>query len=377
LAVPLLALSRDVAQKGAVAWFIIAILLSSPNTALYVFVVLLLPITLLLPETSPSWKIALVGLYILLCLPLLPAWSWLFPKVWLLVILYLMAGRGHWQNLRLRPAIGVFVLIATISFLDAWRHQRSYNQEPARTFESVASRSGSIYASSPAVSRGGIVFESIGAGGYTLNRNMAFEGHAFHPSVPASGSPIFFELVAKGHSRIMSFDPATKLLRALTPEGMNATNPTVSSAGDRIAFISNGKLFVLGDGELQTPGTVQEVDWFPDGNHLALSVDGVIYDSKDMQPLRLAVAGELSEPAVSPDGNRLAFTATYHGTRHVWFESLPTGAAHELTGGACNSYAAAWEPDSSGLIFASDCGRGLGLPRLYRAVLSRLTTPIS
>jgi hypothetical protein len=48
-------------------------------------------------------------------------------------------------------------------------------------------------------------------------------------------------------------------------------------------------------------------------------------------------------------------------------EDLVTGTAREITGGACNSYAAAWEMDAKGLIFASDCGRGLGLPRLYRA----------
>ena len=98
---------------------------------------------------------------------------------------------GHWRNLRIGPLIGAFLAIATLSLLDAWRHQRSYNQEPQRFFEPVASQRGSIYAASPAVSRAGVVFESMGAGGYTLNRKWAFEGHAFHPSVPASGSPTF------------------------------------------------------------------------------------------------------------------------------------------------------------------------------------------
>jgi len=370
LVIPLLALSRSAAfEKGALAWFVIAILLSSPNTALYVFIVLLLPVALLLTEASRWRTFALIAVYVLLCLPLFAAWSWLFPKVWLLVLLYIMAGRGYWQNLPIRPSVAAFLLIVGVSFLDAWRHQQSWNQEPRTTFESVASQVGSIYASSPAVSRTGIVFESLGAGGYTLNRSMAFEGHAFHPSVPASGSPIFFELVAKGHSRIMSFDPATHVLEGLTPEEMDATGAAVSKNGDRLAFISNGKLFVRGDGVLPTAGPVRDAAWFPDGNHLALSVNGVIYDSRDMQPIKLDVAGEQSEPAVSPDGRWLALTVTHRGIRHIWLASISAGVARELTAGACNSYAPAWEQNSNALIFASDCGRGLGLPRLYRAVL--------
>jgi hypothetical protein len=370
LVIPLLALPRSAAlKKRAVAWFVIAILLSSPNTALYVFIVLLLPIALLLIESSGWRTLALVATYILLCLPLYAAWIWLFPKVWLLLLLYIMAGRGYWRNLRIRPSLAALLLIVAISTLDAWRHQHSWNQEPRTTFDSVASQVGSIYASSPAVSRAGIVFESMSEGRYTLNRSMVFEGEAFHPSVPASGSPIFFELVAKGHSRIMSFDPATHVLEGLTAEGMDATGAAVSKNGDRLAFISSGKLFVRSDGVLPTPGAVRDATWFPDGKHLAFSVDGVIYDSKDMQPIKLGVAGDRSEPAVSPDGHSLALTATHRGIRHIWLANISTGVARELTAGACNSYAPAWEQDSNALIFASDCGRGLGLPRLYRAVL--------
>ena len=370
LVLPLLALPRAAAAGiRPIAWFLIAIMLSSPNTAPYVFILLLLPIALLLPEASRPWKIALIAIYILLCLPLWPAWSWLFPKVWLLLLLFVMAGWPYWKNIRVRPAIAAFLLIATLSLLDAWRHQRSYNQEPARTFEAVASQPRSIYASNPSISNAGMVFQSMGAGRYVLNRDMAFEGHAFHPSVPASGSPIFFELVAHGHSRIMSFDPATKLLQALTPEAMDATNPSVSQAGDRVAFVSNGKLFVLGDGPLPAPGPVEDAAWFPDGTHLAFSSSDRIYDSKDMQPLKLKIEGHQSEPAVSPDGKWLALTATHHGIRHVWLENLITGATRELTAGNCNSDAPAWEPDSKAIVFSSDCSRGLGLPRLYRAPL--------
>jgi hypothetical protein len=305
----------------------------------------------------------------MLCLPLWPAWVWLFPKVWLLSILYVLAGSGYWINIRLRPAIAALLLILTVSMLSAWRHQLGYNREPSRTFQAVASQPKSIYASSPAVSRSGVVFESMGAGGYTLNRTFRFEGHAFHPTVPSSGSPIFFELVSKGHSRIMVFNPSTKSLEALTSEDLDATDPAVSPSGNELAFISKGQIFMRGEGMLPSPGPVENVAWFPDEKHLAFSASGAIYDSKDMHPLDLNIAGDLSEPAISPDGKWIALTATNRGIRHIWIENLATRASRELTGGACNSYAPAWEHDSNALIFASDCDRGLGLPRLYRRSL--------
>jgi Tol biopolymer transport system component len=251
----------------------------------------------------------------------------------------------------------------------AFAHQRSREREPASHFQPVLLQPSSIYASRPAVSSAGIVFESMGAGGYVLSRTMGFDGHAFHPAVPASGSPIFFELVSRGHSRIMSFEPRTKVLSALTPEALNATHPAVTASGDRLAFIAGGTLRILGQGELATPRPVEEAAWFPLGRHLAISARGAVYDSADGKPLAPGIPGEQGEPAVSPDGMRLALTVTRRGIRHVWVEELSTKAARELTGGDCNSYAPAWEADSGGLIFASDCGRGLGLPRLYRAPL--------
>lgn len=370
LAVPLLAMGREaVAAKREIAWFLIAILLASPNTATYVFLVLLLPIVLLLDGASRRWTLVLVSAYVLLCVALRPGWTWLFPKVWLLLALYFVVGREYWERLRVRPLIAAFSLIAAIALWDAARHQRSYDHEPARKFEPVASQRGSIYASSPAISRAGIVFESMGAGGYVLNRTMAFEGHAFHPSTPASGNPIFFELVAHGHSRIMSFDPRTKILGGLTPEGIDATGPTVTASGDRLAFLSDGKLFVRGEGPLATRRPVQDASWFPLDDHLAFSSKGAIYDTRDGQVLAPGIPGDQSEAAVSPDGKRLALTATRRGIRHIWIEELATKATHEVTGGDCNSFAPAWELDSKGVVFASDCGRGLGLPRLYRAPL--------
>jgi hypothetical protein len=150
-----LAVARNaVVTSKEVAWFLIAILIASPNTASYVFVVLLLPIAILLDEFGRRWAPALVVIYVLLCLPLRPEWSWLFPRVWLLFILYLIAGREYWRSLSIRSAAVAIPVVMAISLWDAVSHQRAYNLEPARTFEPVEPQASSIYASSPALEVG-------------------------------------------------------------------------------------------------------------------------------------------------------------------------------------------------------------------------------
>ena len=365
LIAPLLAFRRNgVVDKGELAWFLIAILLASPNTALYVFILLLLPIALLLPGGVRRSAVWLFVTYILLSLPLYAGSSWLFPKVWILLALFVLVGRAYWAHLSLRSCVAAMLVVTTFSLLDAVRHQRSYDQEPPRKLASVESEPHSIYASNPAVSKLGITFESIDRAGYVLNRNIVFDGHAFHPTTPAAGRPIYFELVARQHSTIASFDPQTGDVRTVVAD---ATNPSVSSDGTRLAYISNGRLFIRGEKELVTPGPVNDAAWFPDGTHLAFSAKVILYDSQNMERLVANVTGELDEPAIAPNGQLLAFTATHNGIRHVWIEDSKTRQASEITAGSCNSYAPAWQPDSRGLIFASDCDRGLGLPRLFRA----------
>jgi Tol biopolymer transport system component len=72
---------------------------------------------------------------------------------------------------------------------------------------------------------------------------------------------------------------------------------------------------------------------------------------------------------VSPDGKWVAFTELVDGASRIFVRAAQSSHAIALTGGYCNSSAPAWNLDSSGIVFASDCGRGIGLPSLYRAQL--------
>jgi hypothetical protein len=204
------------------AWFVILSLLLSTSTALYSFVLLLAPVALLLRD-APIWKTAYLAVsYILLNANLQP--MWLFPKVWLLLLLFVTAG---WEQLRCIPQrAGVIALLAllAVSWVDARRHMSAYADEPGRRFQQL----------------------------------------------PESSFP-----------------------------GADAIHPVVG--------------------------------------------------------------------AISPNGNWDVSTRETLTSQNLWIKDRTTGTAQMLAGGNCNSGSPVWEPDSSSVVFASDCGRAFGLTALYRA----------
>lgn len=291
-------------ERRDFAWFVIAVLLLSTSTASYTFIILLLPLVLLLEESGPRKSIFLVASYILLTLPLHPIG--LFPKVWLLIALFVFVGYRSWRGVPREIAVAAVALAAMVAFVDAKRHLVSYTSEPAQQFARVAAQSGAMFSSFPVVSHAGIFYQSMGKDRYVLrwlhdNRNeeLSFEGHALHPRLAADGTAILFELVENGSSSMMEFDPAT------------------------------GK------------ATSREMPVPPD----------------------------LQDSVTSPDGKWVAFSATRNGPMQVWLRGMSSGKERPLTGGNCNSSSPAWELDSKGIVFASDCGRAFGLPALYRARL--------
>jgi hypothetical protein len=305
-------LRRSTLLNRDFALFLIALILASPNTASYTFIVLLLPLVLLLEEASTRERVLLIGCYVLLTLPTSPLWNWLFPKVWLLIVLVLVAGRPYWRLLRPQYGLIAVILTGAIAAIAARRHLASYYEEPGRSWERIAVQQGAIYSSSPAVVRSGIVYESIGAMHYVLRwfhagriDEFAFAGEAFHPTAQSPDGPIQFELVAHGAARSMLLDLSTRKVIAAAPS-------TRSSA---------------------------------------------------------VVSG------ISPNGKWIVFTSCWKTSKQIWLRGVDGGRPVQITHGNCNSVSPAWELNSRGIVFASDCGRGIGLPALYRAQLDQLENP--
>jgi hypothetical protein len=76
-------------------------------------------------------------------------------------------------------------------------------------------------------------------------------------------------------------------------------------------------------------------------------------------------------PGISPNGKWIVFTSS-KTSEQIWLRGIDSGRTVPITHGNCNSVSPVWELDSRAIVFASDCGRGIGLPALYRARLDRL-----
>jgi len=382
-----LALPRETSpsERRDLSLFFICLFVITPYLASYVMVLLLVPLALLLSDAGWLRTALLATLYVLLCAPPRPSWAAVYPRVWLIALLYVVVAGPYWRNLKWRPTVAAFVIVCSLTVADAYRHEGAYWKEPPARLHSVATETAAIYSSNPAVSNGSIVYETIVDDRYSLKRFvngridlLRFDGLAFHPSLPiGSGSPVLFELVARQHSHVMSFDASSNRLSAITPAAWDGVNPAVSPDGRTVAFISRDTLMIKGDGEIRSlpvPGPATDVAWFPHGTRLAFSAgrDGTrrifSFDLLSGSYRSLTKTfGDQREPAISPDGGRLAFTATIAGVKQIWVQDLRGGEPWQLTDGECNNFSPAWQSDSTHLLFASDCRRGLGLPSLYRA----------
>jgi WD40-like Beta Propeller Repeat len=73
-------------------------------------------------------------------------------------------------------------------------------------------------------------------------------------------------------------------------------------------------------------------------------------------------------PSISPDGRRLAFTRREHGVWHLFVRDLATTSERQLTHAWCNALSPSWM-DTHTVLYATDCGRGVGLTAIARVVV--------
>jgi hypothetical protein len=225
------------------AWFVIAALLLSTSTSSYTYILLLLPLVLLLDESASVRNVFLIASYVLLTLPLRPAW--LFPKVWLLFSLFIVAGWPCWREIPRRWAVAAVAGVAFISFFTARQRMMSYENEPGQHFERVAVETGALFSSYPVISRAGLFYQSMGHERYVLrwlhdgrSEELAFEGQALQPRLARDGVSVDFELVANRNSTMMEFDPSTRKSTQIAM-ATNRSAAVVSPDGKWMAFESD------------------------------------------------------------------------------------------------------------------------------------------
>jgi glycosyl transferase family 87/WD40 repeat protein len=291
-------------SRRSFAWFTIAILLLSTNAASYTYILLLLPVVLLLEHARPKERIFLVVCYVALNFFVSPAWARFFPKLWILAALFFLEGREYWRSLRPKPVVAGLATVLLIAAFVAKRHEERYLLEPARHFQRVALDKGTFLSTFPALSNAGVFYQAMVQGGYVLR------------------------WLHHGQMEELVFD------------GL-AFHPVAPSFAGPIYFelVKNGASTTM------------------------------IFDPSTRQVMRATLQSPITEGSViSPDGKWMAMESSAQvGPKQIWLQDRATGKTTVLTGGDCNNTSPAWEEDSRTLIFASDCGRGLGMPVLYSA----------
>jgi hypothetical protein len=381
LLLPALASRGEIAapSKRTLAWWLIGMLLVSPNTASYTFALAILPVALLLDALPRRYWLWILIAFFLLTVPLRPAWSRAFPRVWLLLFLFAIAGYPELKRIPVRTAgVALAALFVFSAGAAAWQ-TRASAREPWRHYPLAVNERGAIYSSAPQSSRAGLIYESIGPTNYLLRRDgrtFSFAGHALHPTTPDEGFPVYFELVSGASSRIMSFDERSSGSAAVAIDVPDAQQPTVSHGGRLLTWTSGGGLFLFdGARARRIANAARDASFTPGDRGIVFIRDG---ERNSIEVLDLVSMGtrtavsdsvELASPSVSPDGRELLFSARRHGNMQVRVADLWTGKQTTLTGGNCNNYSPIWS-GSEEIVFASDCRRGLGLPALYRARLN-------
>jgi Glycosyltransferase family 87 len=233
--------------------------------------------------------------------------AWMFPKVWLLFALFIDIGWQCWREMPRRFALAAVLIAALISYVDAKRHMSSYANEPGQYFERVAARSGALFSSFPVVSRAGLFYQSMGPDRYVLR------------------------WLHDGRDQQLSF------------EGQ-ALHPRLADDGESVYF------------ELVANRVSTMMQFDPSTGRTT--------------PQTMPVPTDAPVSVVSPNGKWKAFELAQDGPTQIWLADLSTGKEKQLTGGNCTSSSPTWELDSNAVLFASDCGRAIGLPALYRARLT-------
>jgi hypothetical protein len=227
----------------------------------------------------------------------------LFPKIWLLLALLVVIGRHYWPVLSPRMVAGVLVAIATIAALKARYSMADYRNAPDKRSQLVTTEKGSLFVAFPAITRAGLFCQVQTRDRYVLRW--------------------------KHGSAVEDFSYEGQAFRPIAPDPA-------------------GPIYF----ELVAHGTSRMMQFDP--------------LTRKAVAVSMPVNNRPTDSTASPDGSRIAFTSRTNGTQQIFIKNLATGRVKRLTGGNCNNSEPAWELDNKAIVFASDCGRAVGLSALYR-----------
>jgi len=377
----LIAPRRREAQSLEWSALLLASLAISTSPASYLFTLLILPVALLLDRLlqQKQWKAAaaLILLYLIAGLPNsqgfnLQGWHALLaePRLYALLLLCLFATLLLYQhhaawNTGHRLWLAALALVLIANIVSGIRHQHGVYQEYAYRLSVPQSvmmeRSAALDADN--IHTIALVPKSYRA--IMLGDNNISPGED-ELSLAAGNQQLWVEHVG-AHSTLVSASDTIA----------DAESPILSPDGRQIAYLRerSGRarlwLHTMPDRPLTPPQyNVLEAAFAPNGSLIFSAMQSgtapmlfLLMPSGTITPL---IGQETRYPAISPDGHWLAYSRMRAGNWNLWLHDLQTGSETRLTNAGCNFIEPVWLQDAKTLLYASDCGRGIGFTALSR-----------
>jgi hypothetical protein len=332
-------------------------------------------------------------LYVAACAPVpgrISNWfplSRLFATTWLYALLLHTAGVGRkvFEGRRLLAASLVSVVVLTLYSLQTVRNR---TEDFSRRLPSPPS---GYRSANPVAIPDGVVLTEMQPRKY---QPMLFKEGAFR-DIPMSGDvlsvagagtvPALYSELTGQQSFIVRL-PIERLGSApeILAEGQDAA---LSNDGEWLAFIreeqGRSTVWLLTIDSTDGPVMVLPSDYHPIDVSVTFGGDVITAAGLVSDPHLFLIkhnTGEVAAlrefphparyPSISPDGKRLAFSRRDHGSWHLVVREFATGYEQQLTHASCNAISPSWE-NAQTLLYATDCGRGVGLSAIARVVLPR------
>jgi len=421
---------RHNAERTKLEWasFVFLLLFLSSQPGSYHFVALILSAALvvdyLLAHRQTIQAGFAVAIYALIGAPLI-RFPWVTPTGWhnllffpRLALMTLLGAALVWMLIprssrmttqfnakNTAVAVTALIVLSAAGFISTERHLRGqFDNYNAR----IATTPGGLLASEPTLSTAGILFTTMTPGGYTIRRLQnettadipGIGSDWFHATASGITNSVWAEQSTRDGSRVVRFrvDDAGQSVIVAT-EADEAQEPVASQDGQFLAFLrpvkGRNSLWVrsieatASETETRHAEEAHEIAGEKYDVHEAAFLPGhrLIFSSRrnGLFGLYLATQSGTTEkieelkkpncsaryPAISPDGRWMAFSCEQGGSAQIHVTDLDGNQESQLTSGDCNSIDPAWTADSKRLVYATDCGRGLGLTALAQLTVFR------
>jgi dipeptidyl aminopeptidase/acylaminoacyl peptidase len=234
-----------------------------------------------------------------------------------------------------------------------------------------------------------------------LTAPVGLPDNAFDPSVSGDGKRVVFGVDTQASAEIWIINADGSGAVGLTKDNLLDQEPSISPDGTRVAWnqfspfpgYTDRDIWVMGsDGSSQQTlfnggGEDYYPEFTPDGQTVVMASETGDMDIRKVPsiptvpPLTTAIGvaedNELleSQPSVSPDGNRVAFTQTAKsspfGPYDIYSVGINGGATTPVVNTAASETSPAYSPDGTKMVFSSD-----GVPMIGNANGSGTPVPL-